>query len=181
VLVLQQVAVRGLGPDGGEAFSRRGIFLVTTIILVAMAMHFRRFAGAWLVALGILLNLPPILAHGGLMPVSYDTVAESGLLPGLHPDDIGTQISGSKDVILQQDDIRFPWLADRFIVSLPGYGPNIYSLGDFVLFGGVALAIGEALALISAPAATRRAPLPPPHSEENRAARPNGARADAPG
>lgn len=156
VLVLQQFAVRGLGFEGGEALLRRGIFLVTTLGLVAMALHFRRFAGAWLVAAGILLNLPPILAHGGLMPVSYDTVAASGLLPGLEPDDMGQQITGSKDIILKQDDIHFPLLADQHIVSIPGYGPNIYSIGDFVLFAGVAVAIGEALAIITIPAVGRR-------------------------
>lgn len=161
VLMLQQLAVRGLGSEGGEALLRRGIFFVTTIGLVAMALHFRRFAGAWLVAAGILLNLPPILAHGGLMPVSYDTVEASGLLPGLHEDDIGQQITGSKDIILEQDDIRFALLADQHIIAIPGYGPNIYSIGDFVLFAGVAVAIGEALAMITIPAPGRRqSPLP---------------------
>lgn len=156
VLAIQQFAVRGLGADGGEAFVRRGIFLVTTLVLIAMALRFRRFAGAWLVALGIALNLPPIMAHGGLMPVSYDTVAESGLIAGLDESHIGAQISGSKDIILEQGDIRLSWLADRFVVSVPGYGPNIYSLGDFVLFAGVAVAAGEALALITMPASIRR-------------------------
>jgi hypothetical protein len=172
VLVLQQVAVRGLGPSGGEALLRRGIFLVTTILLIAMALRFRRFAGAWLVALGIALNLPPILAHGGLMPVSYDTVAASGLLPGLDEGDIGTQIHGSKDIILADGDIQLEWLADRFIVSVPGYGANIYSLGDFILFAGVAVAAGEALALITAPGLTgRERPSTPPGGERGRTRR----------
>lgn len=181
VLVLQQVAVRGLGASGGEALLRRGIFLVTTILLIAMALRFRRFAGAWLVALGIALNLPPILAHGGLMPVSYDTVAASGLLPELDEGDIGAQIHGSKDIILEQGDIEFPWLADRFIVSAPGYGTNIYSLGDFILFAGVAVAAGEALALISAPALTGREGPARPSRGEEREARRRGAGANVAG
>ncbi len=156
VLAAQQVAVRGLGTYGGDALLRRGIFFVTTLGLVAMALHFRRFAGAWLVALGIALNLPPILAHGGLMPVSYETVEASGLVASLDESHIGQQISGSKDIILQQGDIHFPLLADQFIVSIPGYGPNIYSLGDFVLFAGVAIALGEALAFMTVPAVARR-------------------------
>jgi hypothetical protein len=156
VLLVQQIAVRGLGTDGSDAFLRRGIFFVTTICLVAMALHFRRFAGAWLVALGIALNLPPILAHGGLMPVAYDTVADSGLVADLDESRIGQQITGSKDIILEQDEVQFPLLADQFIVSIPGYGPNIYSLGDFVLFAGVAVAIGEALAMMTVPAVARR-------------------------
>ncbi len=161
VLVLQQFAVRGLGADGSEALLRRGIFFVTSIGLVAMALHFRRFAGAWFVAAGILLNLPPIMAHGGLMPVAYDTVEASGLLPGLDQSRIGQQITGSKDIILQQDDIHFTPLADQYIVAIPGYGPNIYSIGDFVLFAGVAVAMGEALAMITFPAPGRRqSPLP---------------------
>jgi tRNA G37 N-methylase TrmD len=31
-------------------------------------------------------------------------------------------------------------------VDAPGYGKNIYSIGDFVLFGGVALVITQVLA-----------------------------------
>jgi hypothetical protein len=156
MLAVQQVAVRGIGTTCGDALLRRGVFFVTTLCLVAMALHFRRFAGAWLVALGIAMNLPPILAHGGLMPVSYDTVEASGLVAELDESHIGQQITGSKDIILEQGDIQFPLLADQFIVSIPGYGPNIYSLGDFVLFAGVAVAIGEALALMTVPAVARR-------------------------
>jgi hypothetical protein len=156
MLAVQQVAVRAIGTTGGDALLRRGVFFVTTLCLVAMALHFRRFAGAWLVALGIAMNLPPILAHGGLMPVSYDTVEASGLVAELDESHIGQQITGSKDIILEQGDIQFPLLADQFIVSIPGYGPNIYSLGDFVLFAGVAVAIGEALALMTVPAVARR-------------------------
>ncbi len=156
VLFVQQIAVRALGTGGGEALLRRGIFFTTTICLVALALRFRRFAGAWLVALGIALNLPPILAHGGLMPVSYDTVEASGLVAGLDETHIGQQITGSKDIILEQENIRFPLLADQFIVSIPGYGPNIYSLGDFILFAGVAVAMGEALAMMTLPAVARR-------------------------
>ena len=156
VLFAQQLAVRGIGTSGDDALLRRGIFFVTTVCLVAMALRFRRFAGAWLVALGIAMNLPPILAHGGLMPVAYDTVEASGLVADLDESHIGQQISGSKDIILNQDEIRFPELADQFIVSIPGYGPNIYSVGDFVLFAGVAVAIGEALAMMTVPAVARR-------------------------
>jgi hypothetical protein len=89
-----------------------------------MALRFRRFAGAWLVALGIALNLPPILAHGGLMPVAYDTVKASGLVVDLDETHIGQQIAGSKDIIVAERDIRFPLLADQFISRSPA-GPNI--------------------------------------------------------
>ena len=47
--------------------------------------------------------------------------------------------------------------ADRYIVDLPGYGTNVYSLGDFVLFAGVAAAALQALiAPFLAPLVARR-------------------------
>jgi hypothetical protein len=156
VLAVQQAAVRVVGTDGGPALMRRAIILVTTVALVAMALHFRRFAGAWLVAAGITLNALPILAHGGLMPVAYETVLASELAPGIDEHAIGQPHEGSKDIVLERDDIRLPWLADRHIVAIPGYGANIYSIGDFVLFAGVAVAMGETLAMLSIPAGSRR-------------------------
>ncbi|HNO66614.1 MAG TPA: hypothetical protein PKK39_09730, partial [Tepidiformaceae bacterium] len=32
-------------------------------------------------------------------------------------------------------------LSDRYVVDLPVYGTNIYSLGDFVLFAGLGLVV----------------------------------------
>lgn len=115
---------------------------------MVIALRYRRYFGAWLIAAGIGLNLIPMIAHGGLMPISYDVIHKSGAFPEITRANIGQQLSNGKDIVLNSSDITFPWLADRYIVTLPGYGTNIYSLGDFVLFGGIALVVVQ---LIAAP------------------------------
>jgi hypothetical protein len=111
---------------------------------VGIALLFRRFYGAWLIAAGISLNFLPMLAHGGLMPVSYTIVRDSGAFPDITEAQIGQQLHNGKDVLLRRDDIHFYVLSDRYTVDAPLYGKNIYSLGDFVLFGGGLLVVAQA-------------------------------------
>ncbi|MEO9256457.1 MAG: DUF5317 family protein [Tepidiformaceae bacterium] len=141
----QQVAIRRMPTDGTPGLFRRSLFLVTTLLLVALALHFRRYLGAWLIAAGIVLNLAPIIAHGGLMPVSYTVVHDSGAFPEITEAQIGHQLGNGKDILLRTDDIHFEPLSDRYTATVPLYGTNIYSLGDFVLFAGAGLVVLQAL------------------------------------
>jgi hypothetical protein len=137
MFVAQRFAVTRLGLDGAEADLRRAIFYVTTVILIGLALMLRHYVGAWLVAAGITMNLIPIAAHDGLMPVAWEVIRDSGEWPELTEADIGGQVPNSKDIILWRDDIRFEALSDRYLITLPWYGANIYSLGDFFVFAGV--------------------------------------------
>jgi len=148
LFALQQIAIRTFALNGAPGIARRAIFLGTTAVLMLIALRYRRYFGAWLIAAGIGLNLIPMVVHGGLMPVSYEVVHKSGAFPEITPADVGHQLSNGKDIVLNSKDITLPWLADRYTVTLPGYGKNIYSLGDFVLFAGIALVV---LQLILAP------------------------------
>jgi hypothetical protein len=130
--------------EGYEAL-RQAAFVVTTAAVLYVALRLRTLIGAWLIALGIVLNCVPMLAHGGTMPVAWETVSSSGAFPEITEQMLGEQIAGSKDVLLLRDDIRFEWLSDRYYVDPPIYRPNVYSLGDFVIFAGVALAAVESL------------------------------------
>lgn len=141
LFALQQVAIRAFALDGAAGSLRRAIFLSTTVALALLALRFRRYLGAWLIAAGILLNLVPMASHGGLMPVSYRVVHESGAFPEITDADLGKQLGNGKDILLRDDEIRFEPLSDRYTLDLALYGTNIYSLGDFVLFAGVGLVI----------------------------------------
>ncbi|MGE0600854.1 MAG: DUF5317 family protein [Dehalococcoidia bacterium] len=143
----QQIAISNLSPDGTAGTIRQILFFSTTVILAALALKLRRFWGAWLVALGIILNLIPMAAHSGSMPIDYAILERSGAFPEVTRDDIGKQTNHGKDVVLERDDIHFFPLSDRYIVDLPVYGKNIYSLGDFVLFAGVGLVIVQVAAM----------------------------------
>lgn len=156
LFALQQFAIRRLGVHGSAAELRRAIFAATTVALIAVLWHYRRYVGAWVIAAGIGMNLVAALPHGGLMPVSYETVAQSGYFPGITRQDIGQQLGNGKDILLERDNITFESLSDRYALSLPGYGGNVYSLGDFVLFGGLGLVLLQALGAPAVALACRR-------------------------
>lgn len=163
VFGIQRIGVSRLGQDGGEALLRRTIFFVTTAILIVLAFHFRRIIGAWFIAAGIAMNFAPIVSHGGLMPVSWELIRDSGEFPQITEADIGRQVPNSKDIVLLREDIRFEPLSDRFFVTVPVYGSNIYSLGDFVAFGGIALAVVQILIFVAVgDAAPTRKPVDKP-------------------
>jgi len=153
LLVVQQFAIRGLGEGDIETGARRAVFFATTAALCLLALRFRRIHGAWLISAGIFLNLVPMAAHGGLMPIALETVEASGHFPEITTNDVGKPIPYSKDIVLAREDIWFEPLSDRYSVSLPGYGGNIYSIGDFVLFAG----LGAAAIQLAIPTRTRRA------------------------
>jgi hypothetical protein len=145
LFAIQQFAIRKLGVHGSAAELRRAIFLFTTLALLAVLWQYRHYAGAWIIAAGISLNLLAAFPHGGLMPVSYQTVEQSGYFPGISRQDIGHQLGNGKDILLDRGDIAFEPLSDRYALSVPGYGGNVYSLGDFVLFAGLALVLVQAV------------------------------------
>ena len=160
IFIAQQVAISFLDTDGAAGVVRQVLFFSTTLLLAGFALHFRRYWGAWLVALGILMNLLPMAAHNGSMPIDFAIIQESAAFPDVTSDDIGEQTKHGKDVVLERDDIHFYFLSDRFVVTLPRVGTNIYSPGDFVLFAGLVAvavqAVGEGVVALA-----RRSSRPP--------------------
>jgi hypothetical protein len=96
----------------------------------------RRTPAFWILGLGLLLNLTVILANGGLMPVSPETIMR--LMPDLPAESwqIGERFGRSKDIVLLPSQTLFPWLSDRFVT--PSWYPQsaAYSLGDVVIAFG---------------------------------------------
>ena len=148
IFLIKLLVISLLATGGDAGAHRRTLFFVSTVALVALALRFRRYWGAWLVAAGIVLNLVPMAAHAGAMPIDYEILESSGAFPEVTREDIGKQTNHGKDVVLERDDIHFFALSDRYVIDLPGYGTNVYSLGDFVLFAGVALLIVQAPLLL---------------------------------
>jgi hypothetical protein len=103
---------------GGLALtaSIAGLMLVALVAIVNRALP-----GAWLIALGSLLNTVVIFANGG-MPVDPGALAASGKpapSDGLH--------------VILGPETRLPFLADVLLVPIEN---NIYSAGDVVLAMG---------------------------------------------
>lgn len=145
----QEAAQSLIGPDSPLAWLRAGVFFVATLAFIALALVLRRYLAAWIVAAGIAMNFLPMAAHGGLMPIAYEVIRDSGAFPEVTEEWIGRQAENSKDIVLWRRDVRFYFFSDRFFLDVPGYRPNIYSLGDFIAFAGVAVAAFEAAAFVA--------------------------------
>lgn len=111
------------------------------LIFIWLNRHIRAF---YVLGLGLGLNLLVILANGGLMPISPDTIVR--LAPDIPRETwvIGERLGRTKDVILPTEQMRLPWLADRFVVPSWYPEPTAFSIGDVVLGFGVVLFFWQA-------------------------------------
>jgi len=100
-----------------------------------------RLLGALVLGAGLVLNLLVILANGGAMPISPETLVK--INPGSQPADWieGQHYKRSKDVILNEEDIRYQQLSDVYACTFSIPGRAAYSLGDFVIAAGLILII----------------------------------------
>jgi len=111
------------------------------ILLICVFLNIR-LAGMPFLFLGLGSNLLVIAANGGFMPLVAESagrlISEDILLSIGYGERIGY---ASKDILLMESAIRFPWLADRFI-SPPIFDQRvIFSIGD------VSIALGAFLLL----------------------------------
>lgn len=111
------------------------------LLFIWINRHIKAF---YVLGMGLVLNLLVILANGGLMPISPDTIVK--LAPDVPRETwvIGERLGRTKDVILPTEQMRLPWLADRFVT--PSWYPEAtaFSIGDVVLAFGVVLFFWQA-------------------------------------
>lgn len=113
------------------------VTLVASLLLLLLFVWLNRTDLALLcLGGGLLLNLIVILANGGLMPISPETVLR--LAPDVTIDQAhyGKRLGGTKDILLPEDATRLAFLSDRFV--LPNWFPMgvAYSLGDILIAAG---------------------------------------------
>ena len=123
----------------------RAVMLFTYPLLIIVGLVNWRLWGMRLIVAGAFLNFIVMVANGGLMPVSVQTVAT---VSGLQTDEttsVGGPVSGSKSVVMPEDEIVLGALADRFVVDLPAAGPTVVSVGDLTIGAGLALGTAQVL------------------------------------
>ncbi len=133
-LILQYLAfslpiTRDIVPDWVASTS----LVLSQTILFVFAFLNRKLPGFWLLGAGLILNLIVIVANGGFMPISPDTVE------WLHPEvpasfwTIGQRLGIGKDIVLPVDKTVLYFLSDRFRTpSLDAYRVA-FSFGDVVV------------------------------------------------
>ncbi len=107
-------------------------------ILLLFAWFNRKHSAFWILGLGLILNLTVIIANGGLMPISLETLTKMRLDNPANHWQIGSRVGGSKDILLAVGQTRLAWLSDRFL--LPSWFPYnaAFSLGDlFIAIGAL--------------------------------------------
>jgi hypothetical protein len=132
---LAALAVRLLGMFGPLAASPLTPFLFPAslaALLVWTLWHRQVLRGAWVVALGLSMNLVVVLANGGRMPVAGAAVASSS---GLARHGVWGQY------LLSTSMTRAPWLGDWLQAPPPLHTVlrEVYSPGDLVVCFGLAL------------------------------------------
>lgn len=121
------------------------LFLLSHVLLLAFVWRNRRLVGIQLVGLGILCNILVILANGGFMPITPETVARinPGIVLGIDPGTTlgiwqhGFHYGFSKDVILLQGATNLWALSDVLVFPPPFPWPTAFSLGDLLIGGGI--------------------------------------------
>lgn len=137
--LLQVIAL--LAPLGDGDLVPRILFVTSYLLLFVFVTLNIRHPGIVILGIGIALNFLPIIANGGLMPITPETIERTGETPeGV---EVGEWIPGSKDVLLERDEVRLYFLADRLVVdSTP---VRAFSIGDVVILGGLIVLLAELL------------------------------------
>lgn len=124
--------------DKGTIESAAAALVTSQAFLLLFAWVNRSRPGFWVAGLGLALNLAVIVANGGLMPISPETIARMapGLDLGAWP--VGGRFGTGKDIVLLTRDTWLWWLSD--ILLLPAWIPirAAYSIGDILIAAGVA-------------------------------------------
>jgi Family of unknown function (DUF5317) len=113
------------------------LFLASYLLLLAFAWRNRRLAGIQLAGLGVICNLVVILANGGFMPITPETLIRINPGTTLEQWPAGLHYGHSKDVILSQAETRLWELADVLVLPPPFPWPTAFSLGDLLIAAGV--------------------------------------------
>ncbi len=131
-LAIYLTQTRALVPD----WLAGGCVILSIVALFAFSWANRQTPGIPVLMIGLLLNLAVITANGGFMPIAPQTVER---LIGVERAALLQEGSrfGFKDILLPAQQIRLPWLADRFLP--PAWFPYqvAFSLGDVFIAAGV--------------------------------------------
>ena len=129
-LAIQLIAI--FADLGSDDLFRRILFIASYLLLIVFVLANIRRPSVALFGVGVLLNFLPIIANGGLMPITPETLLKTGDVP--EDARIGEWVRDTKDVLLERDDVHLYFFSDRLTSDLSPF--RAFSIGDVVLVGG---------------------------------------------
>ena len=139
-LAMQTVAI--FAPLGFDDTPKRLLFEISYVILIFFAIVNLPRPGFLIIGVGLLLNFLPIVANGGLMPVTAESLAKIDQLDRVEGRADGDAIPRTKNVLKTEGSTYFYTLSDRLVFDNPVYVP-ILSIGDLVIAGGLVITLGD--------------------------------------
>lgn len=103
------------------------------IMLLVFVWLNRRTPAMWLLGIGLAANLLVIIANGGWMPISPQTLSQLEPYIPVSAWEIGTRYGISKDMILSAEFTHLAILSDRFVLPISTTSRVAFSLGDTLL------------------------------------------------
>ena len=113
------------------------LFLLSHLLLLGFIWRNRQLPGIQIVGLGVVCNLLVIVANGGLMPITPETLVQINSGSNLAQWPIGAHYGHSKDIILLRAEIRLWALSDVLVIPPPFPRPTAFSLGDLLIAVGI--------------------------------------------
>ncbi|MEO8457402.1 MAG: DUF5317 domain-containing protein [Chloroflexota bacterium] len=114
------------------------------LVLAVFLVRNLSYWGLRLVLVGLALNLTVMAANGGLMPVDASAVNAVGR-QDVAELKIGEPVPGTKNILLNRDDIHLRYLSDNIILPLPKPMTKAISLGDALILPGAIIAAVEVI------------------------------------
>ncbi len=115
---------------------RRTLFPLTYVGLLAFVWFNRWSSSVLVIGIGLAMNFIVIVTNGGLMPVTPEAIARSGLHEKAERAVLSDPLVHSKDVVLRKEDTRLWPISDIIVIENPS-NLRIFSPGDVVIGFGL--------------------------------------------
>jgi hypothetical protein len=139
-LAIQIIAI--FVPLGFDDTPKRLLFQLSYLILLVFVVVNLPRPGIAIIGVGLLLNMLPIVANGGLMPVTAENIARIGESGSIQGRQEGDAIPYTKNVLKAEEDTHFYDLSDRLAWDNPFFF-QLFSLGDIVIAVGVLVMLAD--------------------------------------
>jgi hypothetical protein len=146
-VILQYPLLRTPTGSTQQVVVQQVLFLLSHAVLLLFVWQNRHLLGIRLIGVGVICNLLVILANGGFMPITPETLVR--INPGSIADEwpAGIHYGHSKDIILPRHETTLWPLSDILVFPPPFPWPVAFSLGDLLLTAGIVVLLqGDYLA-----------------------------------